>query len=174
MVGAALAQLDRSLKLALPLVSTALVALLSVVPLPIPEYAVLAPNFVLICAFYWIVHRPDLFPAWGAFLAGLFDDALSGAPLGLNACVLLLVHATIVAQHKFFRGKAFWLIWASFALLAAAAAIATAILVFVVAKIALTPGIFFAQLALTIAAYPAAAALLGRAQRLFLPGGAGR
>jgi rod shape-determining protein MreD len=171
MVGAALAQLDRSLKQALPLASTAMVALLSVVPLPIPEYAMLAPNFVLICAFYWIVHRPDLFPAWGAFLIGLFDDALSGAPLGLNAFVLLLAHATIVAQHKFFRGKAFWLIWASFALVAAATALATAILVFVVAKIVVTPGAFFAQMALTIAVYPAAAALLGRLQRLFLSGG---
>ncbi|MFM7346006.1 MAG: rod shape-determining protein MreD [Tagaea sp.] len=171
MVGAALAQLDRSLKQALPLASTALVALLSVVPLPIPEYAVLAPNFVLICAFYWIVHRPDLFPAWGAFLVGLFDDTLSGAPLGLNAFVLLLVHFTIVAQHKFFRGKAFWLIWASFALVAAAAAVATAILIFVVAKIVVTPGAFFAQMALTMAVYPALAAVLGRAQRLFLPGG---
>jgi rod shape-determining protein MreD len=171
MVGAALAQLDRSLKQALPLASTAIVALLSVVPLPIPEYAVLAPNFVLICAFYWIVHRPDLFPAWGAFLVGLFDDMLSGAPSGLNAFVLLLVHFTIVAQHKFFRGKAFWLIWASFALVAAAAALATAILVFFVAKIVVTPGAFFAQMALTMAVYPALAAVLGRVQRLFLSGG---
>lgn len=171
MVGAALAQLDRSLKQALPLASTALVALLSVVPLPIPEYAVLAPNFVLICAFYWIVHRPDLFPAWGAFLIGLFDDMLSGAPSGLNAFVLLLVHSTIVAQHKFFRGKAFWLIWASFALVAAGAALATAILVFIVAKIVVTSGAFVAQLALTMAVYPALAAVLGRAQRLFLSGG---
>ncbi len=171
MVGAALAQLDRSLKLALPLASAALVVMLSVVPLPIPEYAVLAPNFVLICAFYWIVHRPDLFPAWGAFLIGLFDDMLSGAPPGLNAFVLLLVHFTIVAQHKFFRGKAFWLIWASFALVAAAAALSTALLIFAVAKVVVTPGAFFAQMALTMAVYPAVAAVLGRVQRLFLPGG---
>jgi rod shape-determining protein MreD len=171
MVGAALAQLDRSLKLALPLAATALVAMLSVVPLPIPEYAVLAPNFVLICAFYWIVHRPDLFPAWGAFLIGLFDDMVSGAPPGLNAFVLLLVHFTIVAQHKFFRGKAFWLIWASFALVAAGAAVAAAILIFAVAEVVVTPGAFAVQTALTIAAYPALAAVLGRAQRLFLPGG---
>lgn len=171
MVGAALAQLDRSLKQALPLILTALIALLSVVPLPIPEYAVLAPNLVLICAFYWIVHRPDLFPEWGAFAIGLFDDALSGAPLGLNAFVLLVVHATITGQHKFFRGKAFWLIWASFAVLSAAVAVATLLLVFIVMKVVAAPGLFLAQLGLTIAIYPAAAALLGRIQRLFLPGG---
>jgi rod shape-determining protein MreD len=171
MVGAALAQLDRSLKLALPLASTALVVLLSVVPLPIAEYAVLAPNLALICAFYWIVHRPDLFPAWGAFLIGLFDDMLSGAPAGLNAFVLLLVHYAIVVQHRFFRGKAFWLIWAAFATIAAGAALVGAILLLLVAKVAPSPGVFLVQLALTVAVYPAAAALLGRVQRVFLAGG---
>jgi rod shape-determining protein MreD len=171
MVGAALAQLDRSLKQALPLASTAFVALLSVVPLPIPEYAVLAPNFVLICAFYWIVHRPDRFPAWGAFLIGLFDDMLSGAPSGLNAFVLLLAHFTIVAQHKFFRGKAFWLIWAAFAILAAGAHALTLLIGLLLAGAIPDPLAAAAQLGLTVALYPVAAALFGRVQRLFLSGG---
>ncbi|MBL0932043.1 MAG: rod shape-determining protein MreD [Alphaproteobacteria bacterium] len=171
MVGAVFAQLDRSLKLALPVISTVLAVLLSVVPLPIPEYSMLAPNVVLICAFYWIVHRPDLFPAWCAFLVGLLDDALSGAPLGLNALVLLLVHYAIVAQHKFFRGKAFWLIWASFALIATGAAIVTAIVAYAAAHLSVPVALFATQLALTIAIYPAIGAVLGRVQRLFLTAG---
>jgi rod shape-determining protein MreD len=171
MVGAVFAQLDRSLKQALPVVLTALVVLLSVIPLPIPEYAMLAPNVVLICVFYWIVHRPDLFPAWGAFLIGLLDDSLSGAPLGLNALVLLLVHYAIVAQHKFFRGKAFWLIWIAFAVLAAGAALVTAIVAYAVARLSVPIGLFATQLALTVAVYPAVAAVLGRVQRIFLTAG---
>lgn len=171
MVGAVFAQLDRSLKLALPIVVTMLALLLSIVPLPIPEYSMLAPNFVLICAFYWIVHRPDLFPAWGAFVVGLLDDALSGAPMGLNALVLLLVHYAIVAQHKFFRGKAFWLIWSSFALIATGAAVVTAIVAYAAAHLSVPFGLFATQLALTIAIYPAVGAVLGRVQRVFLTAG---
>lgn len=171
MVVAALAQLDRVLKRALPLALTFAVVLVSVVPLPVPEYSVLAPAFALMSVYYWTVHRPDLFPAWGAFAAGLFDDILSGAPLGSGAFVLLLVHFTIVAQHKVFRGKAFWLVWAAFAIVAAAAQLVTLVLGLAL-KGALPDAMpAFTQLALTVALYPVATAVFGRVQRVFLAGG---
>jgi len=171
MVVAAFAQLDRLLKRALPGFLAALIALLSVLPLPIPEYAVLAPNFALMAVFYWTVHRPDLFPAWSAFLTGLFLDSLSGAPLGLNALVLLLVHFTLIAQHKVFRGKAFWLIWLAFVIVAAGALALSALLGW--AFRGGLPGwpMLAAQFALTLALYPALAAFLGRVQRHFLADG---
>ncbi len=170
MVVAALAQLDRALKRALPLALAFFVVLLSVVPMPVPEYAVLAPSFALMSVFYWTVHRPDLFPAWGAFAVGLFDDMLTGAPLGLGAFVLLLVQFSIVAQHKVFRGKAFWLVWAAFAIVAVSAQIVT--LVFGLALKGALPAALPAatQLALTIALYPVATAVFGRLQRFFLAG----
>jgi rod shape-determining protein MreD len=171
MVVAALAQIDRALKRALPLAVALLAVLLSVVPLPVPEYAVLAPAFALMSVFYWTVHRPDLFPAWGAFAVGLFDDVLSGAPLGLGAFVLLLVHYTIVTQHKVFRGKAFWLVWAAFAIVALAAQLVT--LAFGLALKGALPDALPAatQFALTVALYPVATAVFGRLQRFFLSGG---
>ncbi len=167
---AALTQVDRALKRALPLALGAAIVMLSVVPLPVPEYAVLAPGFLLMAVFYWTVHRPDLFPAWGAFALGLFDDLLSGAPLGLNAFVLLLAHFSIVAQHKVFRGKAFWLIWAAFAILAAGAHALTLLIGLLLAGAIPDPRAAAAQLGLTVALYPVAAALFGRVQRLFLSG----
>jgi len=171
MVVAALAQLDRALKLGLPLGLTFLIVLLSVVPLPVPEYAVLAPSFALMSVYYWTVHRPDLFPAWGAFAVGLFDDVLSGSPLGVNAFVLLLAHFAIVAQHKVFRGKAFWLVWAAFAFIAFGAQILTLFIGLLLKGAFPDFMIALTQLGLTIALYPAATALLGRVQRHFLAGG---
>ena len=170
MVVAAFNQLDRLLKRALPAGLTLLIVLLSVVPIPVPEYAVLAPNFALMAVFYWTIHRPDLFPAWGAFAIGLFDDVLSGAPLGLNALVLLLTHFTIMSQHKVFRGKAFWLIWLAFVIVAAGAQLLT-VAIGLALKGAIPAGpIVAAQYALSVALYPAVAAFLGRVQRLFLSG----
>ena len=171
MVVAAFVQLDRLLKRARPTSLTALIAAFAVVPLPIPEYAVLAPNFALMAVFYWTVHRPDLFPAWGVFLIGLLADSLSGAPLGLNALVLLLVHFTLVAQHKVFRGKAFWLIWLAFVMVAAGAHVLAAVLGWVFRGGLPGGPVFVAQLALTVALYPALATFLGRVQRHFLADG---
>ena len=80
MVVAALAQLDRALKRGLPLGLTFVIVLLSVVPLPVPEYAVLAPSFALMAVYYWTVHRPDLMRPWSVFVIGVLDDVLSGTP----------------------------------------------------------------------------------------------
>jgi hypothetical protein len=84
--------------------------------------------------------------------------------------VLLLVQATIMAQHKVFRGKAFWLVWLAFVIVAFGALFVAAILGF--AFRGGLPGwpIWLSQFALTIALYPALAALLGSLQRLFLGG----
>ena len=167
---AALVQLDRIVKRALPAALSVLVVALSVVPVPIQEYAVLAPNFALMSVYYWIVHRPDLLPAWGVFLIGLLADALSGGLVGLNAFVLLLVQASIMSQHKVFRGKAFWLVWLAFAIVAFVAQLLAAALG--LAFRGGLPGwpIWLSQFALTVALYPALAALMGRIQRLFLGG----
>jgi rod shape-determining protein MreD len=121
--------------------------------------------------FYWTVHRPDLFPAWGAFAVGLFDDVLSGSPLGVNALVLLLAHVSIVAQHKVFRGKAFWLVWAAFGIVALGAQLLTMLLGLLLKGAFPDPLVTLAQLALTVSLYPVATAVLGRVQRLFLAGG---
>jgi rod shape-determining protein MreD len=166
----ALQRLDLRLRHALPVLLTLLVVLLSVAPLRLPDYALVAPGLVLVSLFFWTVHRPDLVRPWHAFVIGLFDDALSGTPLGVNALILVVVHATIVAQHKVFRGRSFAVIWFAFAVIAAGAQLLEAFLALVAARLLVDPLLLLVQLLLTIALYPAVAWLLGRAQRAFLAG----
>lgn len=166
----ALQRLDLRLRHALPVLLTLLVVLLSVAPLRLPDYALVAPGLVLVSLFFWTVHRPDLVRPWHAFVIGLFDDALSGTPLGVNALILVVVHAAIVAQHKVFRGKPFAVIWFAFALIAGGAQLLEAFLALVAARVLVDPLLLLVQLLLTIALYPAVAWLLGRAQRAFLAG----
>jgi len=163
-----LQRLDLSIRQSAPVAITLLVAILMVVPLPLPGYMELAPDLVLIAVFYWTVHRPDLMRAWAVFLIGLLQDILGGGPLGLIALVLILVHAAIINQHKAFRGKSFGLIWAGFMLIAPGAHIVAAVLAFIVADAHIELSTFGVRLVLTVAAYPAMAWLLGRAQRAFL------
>jgi rod shape-determining protein MreD len=166
----ALQRLDLRLRQALPVLLTLAVVVLSVAPLRLPDYALVAPGLVLIALFFWTVHRPDLLRPWHAFAIGLFDDVLSGTPLGVNALIFVLAHAVIVAQHKVFRGKPFAVIWFAFVLLALAAQLATAALALAAARVLVDPLLLVVQLALTIGFYPPLAWLLGRAQRAFLAG----
>jgi rod shape-determining protein MreD len=165
-----LQRLDLKLRKALPGLLTFVFVLVSVAPVRLPDYALVAPGLVLIALFYWTVHRPDLLKPWHACMLGLFDDILSGTSLGVNALVLTLVHWAVTSQHTFFRGKSFGVVWLAFSLLAPCAIVATALLSLVAARAIIDPMIVLVQVLLTIALYPPLAWLLGRAQRLFMAG----
>jgi rod shape-determining protein MreD len=164
-----LQRLDLWARPAIPLLATTVAVLLNVVPLRLPDYAPLAPGFVLMAVFYWTVHRPDLMRPWAVFLIGLLDDVLSGTPLGVNSLVLLFVHWTIVAQHRVFRGKSFILVWLGFALVALGAKLLLAAIAFAIGYGLLDPTVLLVQYILTLALYPPLAFIMGWAQRVFLP-----
>lgn len=164
-----LQRVDLWARATVPLALTLIMAILNVVPLRLPDYSELAPSFVLMAVFYWTVHRPDLMRPWSVFVIGVLDDVLSGAPLGVNALMLLFVHWAIVAQHKAFRGQSFVVVWFGFALVALGAALLEAVLALVAGYGLLDPLALFVQYVLTLALYPPIAFLMGRAQRAFLP-----
>lgn len=164
-----LQRLDSWARASAPLVLTLTVVILKLVPLRLPAFEVIAPDFVLMAVFYWTVHRPDLLRSWGAFVVGLLDDVLTGTPLGVSSLILLLVHWTIIAQHRLFRGFSFALLWLGFAVIAAGAKVLIVALALVVGHGLIDPTVIFAQYAFTVAFYPLIAMLMGRAQRAFLP-----
>lgn len=165
-----LQRLDVSVRQSAPVTLTLLIAVLSVVPVALPSYHLLAPDFVLMAVFYWTVHRPDLMRSWTVFVIGLLDDVLSGMPLGVNALILVLVHGAILSQHRVFRGKSFGLVWWGFALIAPGAFLASAIVTYLAAGVLADSSILGLRLLLTVAAYPVMAWIMGRAQRAFLAG----
>ena len=126
------------------------------------------PNVGLIAAYYWGIYRPDLFPATAAFAVGLWQDVLTGTPLGMNALVLLAIHWFILSQRRFFQGKSFAVVWWAFALVATA----TAALLWLIAMayharlLDATPAAF--QGALTVALYPFLTWVFARTQHAVL------
>ncbi|MBI3708032.1 MAG: rod shape-determining protein MreD [Proteobacteria bacterium] len=147
---------------------TLFVVLLKFVPLPVPDYGLIAPDFVLMAVFYWTVHRADLMRPAVVFVVGLLDDILSGVPLGLSALTLLLVHWTIVSQHRAFRSRSFAIIWCGFALIAVGVQVLVTVLALVIGGAPVQPIVFAAKLAITVGLYPALAWVMGCAQRAFL------
>lgn len=81
-----------------------------------------APLF-LMAVFYWSAYRPTLVPLWFVFTVGLLLDLLSGAPVGLNALVLVLVRWLVTDQRLFLMGQPFLIVWIGFLLVIAAAAL---------------------------------------------------
>ncbi len=169
MIGAALQRIDRSARLLAPFALSALLVMVSAIPVYIPGYGQIAVDVGLMAVFYWAIYRPDLMPLVAAFGLGLWQDILTGAPIGLHALLLLLANWAIVSQRTFFQGKSFGVIWWCFALVALAVAMLGWILVCTLNATFVNPmpGLF--QAGLTIGAFPFMVWLLARAQHVLLP-----
>ncbi len=140
--------------------------LLAALPLPIPGYSSIVPMLVLASVFFWAIHQPSLLPPVVVFAIGLAQDALSGAPMGAGAVVVLLAYGVTVSQRRFFHNRSFIQVWVGFMVVAAAAAVlgwlltAANVGLFVPSRAALF------QYLLTVAVYPLVTWLLHGAQRL--------
>lgn len=114
-------RMDTWVRHLVPFGVTLILLLLTTIPTRIPGLAGIIPMLPLMGVYYWAIYRPDLMPAWIAFLIGLLYDIVAGTPLGVNALVLVVVQATAASQRKFFLGKSFMVAWWAFGLLAAGA-----------------------------------------------------
>ncbi len=152
----------------LPFCLTLFMLLLTVMPLHVPGLASICPILPLMGVYYWAIYRPDLLPAWAAFVLGLMHDIISGTPLGVNALVLLLAQGVASSQRKFFLGKSFSVTWWAFGLLAAAALGLSWMLVIMLSGRAVdaVPVIF--EYILTMGLFPLLTRLLARTQMAFL------
>lgn len=150
-----------------PFFVTLLLVLLGLVPLRIADLSPIAPALALIGVFFWSVHRPDLMPVWAVFLVGFFQDLLTGSVMGPGIIALLIAHALVVWQHRFFLAASFAVTWVAFMLVGAAALAAAWVLNCVALLTYVEPAPLFFQYLITMAVYPCLAWAFLRGQRLF-------
>jgi rod shape-determining protein MreD len=155
----------------LPVATTLFAALISVLPVHIPGYAALTPVFTLMAAYHWTIYRPDLLPPLALFAIGLTEDLLAGSPIGINALLLLLSRIAVLGYRRYFVDRTFPFVWAGFTLLTVVALFGLWAL-----HCILDLGLFdfrntVIRTALTIAIFPLASFLLGRAQRAVMGAG---
>ena len=151
-----------------PFAITTLVILFGMVPLGLPEISPVLPSLALIAVYYWTVHRPDLLPIWAVFLIGLFQDLMGGGAMGTGTLILLLVHAIVGRQRRYFANASFLGLWFVFVPVAAGAEAALWLLTSAYHGVIFDsqPAIF--QCLMTIALYPCLAWVFAQAQRAFL------
>jgi rod shape-determining protein MreD len=155
----------------LPVATTLLAAVISVLPLQIPGYAALTPVFTLMAAYHWTIYRPDLLPPVALFGIGIAADLLAGSVIGVNALLLLLTRVAVLSHRRYFINRNFPFVWTGFTLLAALAMLGLWGLHCVLDLSLLDFRNAVIRAALTIAMFPLASFVLGRAQRAVMGAG---
>lgn len=155
-------------RLAVPTLFTVLLMAAAGLPYGVPHLPPLGMGVTLVCVFYWTIYRPELMPAGATFLIGLFYDMLSGAPLGLNALLLVLVHGVLISQRRAFIGKPFLPSWLGFAVIAAGASTVAWLAISLFYLRFLSPGPAIMEILATVSLYPLLVLLLGWTQRRFV------
>ncbi|WP_326524613.1 rod shape-determining protein MreD [Sphingomonas sp.] len=135
-------------------------SLLTAIPIvaPVP----LLPPFGLLMLLAWRLRSPDALPVWAGVPLGLFDDLLSGQPLGsaMSLWTLALIAIDMLDSQLVWRN--FWQDW-----MIAAAGVAAFL---IGSRLAGTPlgahvdTVLLLQIAVSAALYPLAALLCARAE----------
>lgn len=155
----------------LPVATTLLAAVISVLPVQIPGYAALTPVFTLMAVYHWTIYRPDLLPPVALFGIGIAEDLLAGSAIGVNALLLLLTRIAVLSHRRYFINRNFPFVWTGFTLLAALAMLGLWGLHCVLDLSLLDFRNAVIRAALTIAMFPLASFVLGRAQRTVMGAG---
>jgi rod shape-determining protein MreD len=149
-----------------PFLTGLLFVVLSVVPLPIPGFATVAPTFALMAVYHWTIYRPELLPPVAVFVLGLLLDFMNAMPyVGISALSLLLAQQALLAVRRLFVNRLFPLLWAGFLLTAAATIFFQWGLVSLLNGRVLGTQPFLFEVALAIPSFPIASYFLTRVQR---------
>jgi len=154
-----------------PVISTFVFVVVSVIPLHLPGFAAVSPSFALMAVYHWTVYRPDLLPQGAVFVLGLLLDLLTGTPyLGTSALTLLIARTAVLMVRRHFVNHDFTVLWLGFLGIAAGVFIFTWALVGILSGHMLDARPVAFEAALTVAAYPVGSTVLVRLHRAFLRG----
>lgn len=113
-------QLDVVFRAGFPSVCTVALLLVLSSPLGLPGQAELRMAMGLICVFFWALVRPYSMPPPVVFLLGLLLDLLGLEPPGVATALLLLTYGAAVRWKRVLDRGGTIVVWAAFAMVAAA------------------------------------------------------
>jgi rod shape-determining protein MreD len=152
---------ESAIKAVLPTLSAFLCVLLAAVPYGIPQLSYVMPWLGIMPIYYWSIHEPRYLPYWTAFMVGLWQDVLTGGPLGLFALIFVLVRHFVAAQRLLFFKKPFLVGWWGMALVLVLSAVGGWLLASLYTGTFLPLSPFAVQTLLSIIVYPLVAWAMG-------------
>lgn len=157
--GEFLHRVDIAAREATPAILALALIVLDVVPLRLPEFAVIVPSFALMSVYYWTLYRADLMPAPVVFGLGLFQDVVSGGPLGVGAFVLLATYGAVLTQRRVLMRRPFAIGWFGFIGVALASFTLNWLIMTALSLTLFDPLAATMQYVMTVALYPPVAGL---------------
>ncbi|MBR1604886.1 MAG: rod shape-determining protein MreD [Alphaproteobacteria bacterium] len=106
--------INLSIQKILPFLLSLLFIFCTYIPSGVSVSHVIRPDVGMICVFYWVLHRPDLFNLFTVFFLGFVSDILSSAPLGSDIIAYLTIYLVITNLSSFFVNKSFQAFWYGF------------------------------------------------------------
>lgn len=100
----------------LPFVTSVIWVLFSYLPLDGAAANNLRPDMGLICVFFWVLNRPDVFNLFSVYFLGLIVDIITSAPFGSNVFSFLVMYLLVSNLATYFNAKPFVVSWYGFAL----------------------------------------------------------
>lgn len=101
----------------LPLLVSAALILFSFLPLKSDIADNARPETGLMCVYFWLVYRPDLFNLGVVFVLGMVADAASSAPFGSGLTAMLVMYLMVTNLIKYLNGRTFIVLWVGIAAL---------------------------------------------------------
>lgn len=98
----------------LPLLSSAVFLLFAYVPLNVAMFNNVRPDLGLVCIYFWLLHRPDLFGLTSIVFLGLLSSAVSSALPGISLLAYLVMYVLVYNTQKLFNAKPFVVVWYGF------------------------------------------------------------
>ena len=80
---------------------------MSYVPLNFAAANNLRPAVGLMCVFFWMLHRPDVFNLFSVYFLGLVEDIVTSAPFGANIFACLIMYLLVSNLAVYLNGKPF-------------------------------------------------------------------
>ncbi len=95
----------------LPLLMSVVLVLFSFMPLKSEIAGNARPAVGLMCVYFWLIYRPDLFNLLSVFLLGMAADTVSAAPFGSGLAAMLVMYLLVTNLVKYLNGKVFVVLW---------------------------------------------------------------
>ncbi len=98
----------------LPLLSSVFFLLLSYFPVNFAFWSGVKSDLGLICIYFWILHRSDLFNLLSTVVLGIIDMSISSVVPGACLLAYLVMYILIYNTQKYFNAKSFVVVWCGF------------------------------------------------------------
>ena len=98
----------------LPVMSSVVLLLLAYLPLNSGFFYNSRPDFGLMCIYFWMLHRPDLFGIAEIVVLGIVGTLISASVTGCIFIAYIMMYVLVYNTQKLFNAKSFVVVWYGF------------------------------------------------------------